>query len=86
MFVWLVWFFGFFFFFPPHLESWLFSPRALSFISQPSYSTEDTGSTGLGSYCSKGKLLSMAFLPIIQVSDVSGPRFSDTSCLLSTVQ
>lgn len=45
----------FFFSPPPCLEGWLFSPRALSFVSQPSYSTEDTGSTGLGSYCSKGK-------------------------------
>lgn len=42
---------------PCHLEGWLFSARALSFVSQPSYTTEDTGSTGLRSYCSKGKSL-----------------------------
>lgn len=42
---------------PCHLESWLFSARALSSVSQPSYATEDTGSTGLRSYCSKGKSL-----------------------------
>lgn len=47
----------FFFLFLPHLEGWLFSPRALSFVSQPTYSAEDTGPTGLGSYCSKGKSL-----------------------------
>lgn len=49
------WLLCFFFFFLPHLEGWLFSPRALSFVSQPTYSAEDTGPTGLGSYCSKGK-------------------------------
>lgn len=49
--------FWFLFVSPCHLESWLFSARALSSVSQPSYTTEDTGSTGLRSYCSKGKSL-----------------------------
>lgn len=49
---WFLWFVS-----PCHLESWLFSARALSSVSQPSYTAEDTGSTGLRSYCSKGKSL-----------------------------
>lgn len=64
---------GFFFSSSSCSEGWLFSPRALSFVSQPSYSAEDTGSTGLGSYCSKGKSLSMEFLPIIKFLVDQGP-------------
>lgn len=75
-----------FFLFLPHIEGWLFSPRALSFISQPSYSAEDAGSTGLGSYCSKGKpLLSVELLPVIQICSGSASVFSGGSCLLSSI-